>query len=189
MDIIRFIQSHHLQNYLYLIIFFGMFIDAALTVFAAVFLMSTGSIAVLPGALALLFGIFAEQIFFYWVGLKLAKREWLARWANKIAAPFDRHLQARPFRTLVISKFIYVLHHGLLLRSGMLKLPLKKFAEYSAYISLIWLLAIGSLGLAFSASYQQFKKTLRFAELVPLVLILFFLLAERLLQKRLKKEL
>ena len=38
MYILQFIQIHHLQNYIYLILFLGMFIDAAIMVFAAVFL-------------------------------------------------------------------------------------------------------------------------------------------------------
>jgi membrane protein DedA with SNARE-associated domain len=189
MNFLNFIQVHNLQGYIYLVMFLAMFVDAALTVFAAVFLMSVGAIDVLPGLLVLLLGIFAEQLGFYWLGMKLSKQEWLSKWANKIAAPFDRHLLAQTFRTLLISKFIYGLHRGILLRSGMLKLPPKKFAEYAAYISIIWLMIIGSLGFVFSASYQEFKKTLRFAEAVPLALAVIFLITEWLLRKRLKKEL
>ncbi len=188
MHIVHFIQAHQLQNYIYFALFCGMFIDAALTVFAAVFLMADKIIGIAPGLLVLLLGIFAEQLGFYWLGMKLSKREWLAKWANKVAAPFDRHLLARPFHTLLISKFIYGLHHGLLIRSGMIRLPFKKFMKDSAYIGVIWLAIIGSLGFIFSASYHQFKNYLRFAEVIPLIFIGLYFFAKWLVSKRLKKE-
>lgn len=189
MDLLPFIQTHHLQNYIYIVIFFAMFADAAVTVFVTTFLISN---KVLDGDIAipvLVAGIYAEQLGFYYLGHHLARLKSLAYWANKIAGPFDRHLHARPFHVLLISKFIYGLHRAMLVRSGMLHLKFKKFAEFAVYISLIWLVIIGGLGFAFSASYDALKHYLHYAELIPLGLVFVFFFVEWRLSARLKKEL
>lgn len=188
MEILPFIQVHHLQNYIYLVIFFGMFTDAAVMVFATVFLITAKVIGIVPGVTVLLLGIYFEQLFFYWLGLKLSAREKFSLWVDKVAKPFDRHLKSRPLHTLLISKFVYGLHRAMLVRSGMLKLPLKKFAEYAVYCSIAWLGVVGSLGAVFAGSYVELKKYFRYAEIVPLVLVAIFFLAEWLLAKKLKKE-
>jgi membrane protein DedA with SNARE-associated domain len=166
-----------------------MFGDAAITVFAAVFLMSIKAIGIAPGLITLYLGIFAEQLFYYWIGRHLSRREKIAKWSDKVAAPFDRHLRSKTFRTLLFSKFIYGLHRAVLVRSGMLKLHFKMFAKYTMYISFIWLAIIGGLGLIFDASYGAFKSYFRFAEAIPLLLVVAFFAAEWHISKRLKKEL
>jgi membrane protein DedA with SNARE-associated domain len=183
-----FIQSHHLQNYIYLIIFFGMFADAAITVFAAVFLISSGTIVAGLALPILLFGIYAEQLVYYYIGAKLSNHAGVSRWADKLARPFDRHLLSRTFHTLLISKFVYGLHRAILIRSGMLKINFKMFAKSAVFISMIWLAVIAGLGFSFSASYEALKKYFHYAELVPLILIGLFFFVEWLLSKRLKKE-
>ncbi len=189
MDFAHFIQVYQLQNFFYLVMFAAMFTDAALTVFAAVFLVSVGALSLLPTVFVLLAGIFCEQLGFYWLGTRLSTHDRLSRWADKLAAPFDRHLQARPFHTLLISKFIYGMHRAMLIRSGMLRLPLGKFTKYALANGVIWLAAVGGLGFLFSESYQEFKRYFAYAELIFLVLVVVYFVTQRLLARRLEKEL
>lgn len=189
MNIYPFIQAHQLQNFVYVIMFLAMFFDAAITIFAAVFLMTAGSVAVVPTLLILISGIYGEQLFYYWLGHTLSRNDLLMVWAGKIAAPFDKHLQERTFRTLLVSKFVYGMHRAMLIRSGMVKIPAARFVKFSAVIGIIWLAAVGGLALAFSASYQEFKRYFAFAEVIFLALIVIGFILQRMFAGKLKKEL
>jgi len=189
MDLPVFIQLHHLQHYIYFVMFLAMLADATFTVLAVMLLVSLGAVSLAPSLLVLLLGVFGEQLMFYGIGRKFNRWPQLAAWVNKVAHPFDRHFYSRPFHTLFLSKFIYGLHRTTLMRAGMLRIPFLNFCRYAFYCSVAWLIVVAGIGYAFSASYEILKKYFHYAELVPLVLVIAFFLAEWRFSKHLKKDL
>lgn len=95
-----------------------------------------------------------------------------------MTAPFDGHILESPFRIVFISKFIYNMHHIVLMRSGILKLPYKKFVRYDFFSSLIWIAIVGGLGYFSGVSFNLVKRNLKFAEFALLGGLAIFLLLE-----------
>ncbi len=188
-EIYSFIQLHHSSVIVYLLIFFAMVFDAALTVFAAIFLAVSGTLLVIPTILVLILGTFGEQLLWYWVGGHLGKWTKLMNFLDGPAKPFDKHLVTRPGRTLTLSKFIYGIHRAMLVRAGMLKINFKKYVGIAVFSSLLWLSILGAFAVAFSASYEALKKYMSYAELVPLGLVIIYFIADLRLSKNLKRKL
>lgn len=189
MDLLQFVQVHHLQTVIYLAIFLLVVFDAAITVFAAMFLLVQGVISPLPTFIVLVLGVQLEQLLWYEVGRRLGSWERLMVWLDKPARPFDKHLVSKPLRTLALSKFIYGIHRAMLVRAGMLKIDFKRYFYIALVCTALWLGVIGSLGLAFSGSYEALKRYIKYAELVPLGLVIFYFIVDWRIARRLKKEL
>jgi membrane protein DedA with SNARE-associated domain len=189
MEILNFIQIHHLHNYLYVVIFLALAFDAAITVFGAMFLMVQGSVSPLPTMMVLVLGVLAEQLVWYEIGRRLGKSEKLSMWLDKPARPFDKHLIKRPMRTLIFSKFIYGIHRAMLVRAGMLKMNYRQYLAIAALSTVIWLAVLGSLGFGFGLSYEALKKYLNYAELIPLLLVAIYFFVDWRIAQRLKREL
>ena len=189
MDVVNFIQIHNLHAAIYLLLFLFLISDAVLTVFVAMFLLDRGLIAPAPTLSVLVLGVMAEQLLWYGLGRRLGRWQKLMDFLDRPALPFDRHLLDRPLRTLVLSKFIYGLHRAMLVRAGMLKLQFKLYLKIALLCMVIWLTVIGSLGYAFSESYEIVNQYIRYAELVPLGLVSLYFFINWRLSKRLKQEL
>jgi membrane protein DedA with SNARE-associated domain len=189
MDILGFIQAHNLHTLIYPLIFVLVVFDAAIVVFAAMFLLVEGIISPLPTLAVLMLGVLAEQLFWYWIGRKLGEKEKLMAWLDKPARAFDKHLLSRPFHTLVLSKFIYGIHRAMLVRAGMLKINFKIYLVIALICTILWLGVIGGIGYSFSASYGVLKEYIKYAELVPLGLIIIYFIIDWRISKRLKEKL
>lgn len=188
MDLLSFIQLHHLHTAIYLLIFLLVVFDAAITVFAAMFLLVEGAISFVPTLAVLVVGVFSEQLLWYEIGRRLGHSEKLMSWLDKPARPFDRFLLARPFRTLALSKFIYGIHRAMLVRAGMLKINFKNYVGIALVCTVLWLGVIGGIGFAFSTSYVALKNYIKYAELVPLFLVIIYFFVDWRISKRLKNE-
>lgn len=189
MNFLQTVQLSHLQPLLYAAVFVGMFFDAVITTFTTIFFVSTSKLSGYIAIPLLAVGIYSEQLFYYWLGTYLNRHERLTAWAKRLAAPFDRHLQHKTFRTLLISKFVYGLHRAVLIRSGMLGLPKKFFAKQAVTIGAIWLLVVGGLAFLFGRSYEQFKRKFGYAEAGVVVMLIIILVSEYFISKKLKKDL
>ena len=189
MDILQFIQIHHLQSLIYLVIFLAIVFDAAITVFAAMFLLVQGVIAPLPTLIVLVLGVLGEQILWYWIGRRLTIWKIIVDWSNKIAQPFDKHLINKPLRTLTLSKFIYGIHRAMLVRAGMLKIDFYYYLKAVIFSTVVWLGVLGGLGYGFSESYAALKEYVKYAELIPLCLVMLYFIVDWLLAKNLKRNL
>jgi membrane protein DedA with SNARE-associated domain len=156
---------------------------------ASIFLITQGVLQPVVSVILIVLGAIGEQLLWFWVGLKLGENHFISKWGHKLSHRFDPHLVHRTFHSLAISKFIYGFHRAVLIRSGMLKIGLKKFVKASIPATLIWLSIIGTLGFIFSASLGVLKYYLKYGELVLLLIILIFFVADYFVSKRLAKEL
>ncbi len=189
MSFVEFIQAHHAQNIVYLVLLVGMFTDAALVIFIAIFLMAQRALNIPATIGIIIVGTLLEQLLWYWIGSRLGKFNGLVRWTDRLAQPFDRHILEKPFRTLVISKFVYGLHRAVLARAGMLGLHFKTYVRDSFLSTFIWLAALGGIGYGFSASYSALSRYMNYAEIIPLVLVIIYFIVDYYISKRLKKTL
>ncbi len=189
MDLITYIYSNELYGIVYVIMFFGMFIDANLTILSSIFLF-TESHGIFSQAIFLpvILGGFAEQFVLVFIGWHLRSKEKIAVWADRVVGKYDSHLTGNIFRSLLLSKFVLGLHRAVLIRIGMLKLSWQDFLKATLKSTLIWLFIVGFLGFAFSKSYQILAEYFNYAGLLLLTLFLVFVILEILVSRKLKKD-
>lgn len=162
----------------YLLVFLGMIIEGDAVLFTAAFLTRTNNFDLGDMFLVVLSGSFVGDILWYHLGLKLnnyQKLAFLRAWMDKISKPLDPQLHKRPFKIIFISKFLYGLHHAILMRAGNLKFPVKKFMQIDATAIVAWIMIVGGLGYLSGVSFSFFKHYLRFAEIMLVVGLLAFL--------------
>src|SRR5574340_1102306 len=156
-----------------LIIFIGMLFEGNATLFAASFLASRGLVNPLLAFLAVFLGALIEEIGWYWFGQRInGSSHWLSRWARKLTEPFNDHLLQKPFRTLLISKFIYGLHRAVMTKAGILGLNTKTFLKDVSLMLLVWIGVVGGLGFLAGASVNLVSRYFRYAEIGLLVLVI-----------------
>lgn len=163
----------------YALVFTGMIIEGDILLFTAAFLTHQGIFDIGDMLVAVLAGTIVGDMLWYMLGFRLNHSSlFLRRWIDRIAWPFDKQLMSRPFHTIFVSKFIYGIHHALLIRAGNLKLPFKKFALVDFAAIVLWIAAVGGLGYVSGLSFTLLKHYLRFAEfgLAVGLLVLFILL-------------
>lgn len=160
----------------YLIIFLGMILEGETLLFITGFLTHGKLFDIGDVLLIAMSGVLIGDLFWYWLGKILDPASFLARRLEKIAVHFDRHLMARPFRTIFISKFAYGLNHALLLRAGALRIRTGDFIVSDFPAAILWVLAVGGLGYFSSASFFLVRHYLRFAELALLLGLIIFIL-------------
>lgn len=151
----------------YTLVFMGMMIEGDALLFTAAFLTHQQNFDLGDMLLIVLSGTFIGDLVWYYLGLKLNNSQrftFLRAWMDKISKPFDYQLHQRPFKTIFISKFLYGLHHAILMRAGNLKLPIKKFMQIDAAAVVFWIMIVGGLGYLSSVSFSFFKHLLKFAE-------------------------
>ena len=160
----------------YLLAFLAMIFEGDGVLFIIGFLTHEGLFDPFNIYLTLLMGVLVGDSLWYWLGLKVnVSSLFFGRWAEKIAKPFDDHLIGRPFRTIFISKFIYGLHHAILIRAGELKLRWNTLIKDDFLPAVLWVLSIGGLGYLSSASFTLVKHYVRFSEIALLIgLVVFF---------------
>lgn len=173
----------------YLTIFLGMIFEGDLVLFTAAFLTRTGAFNPILMIVTVFSGVIIGDLLWYKLGARLNEGSFLQRAASRLGKPFDRHLLARPLHTIFISKFVYGIHHAVLMRAGALGLDKKKFIKDDLISSFWWVTVVGGLGYFSSASFDIVKHYLRSFELFLLVGVLGFILLERLITWQLKKNL
>ncbi len=174
----------------YTLTFIGMFVEGDAMLFLTAFLTHQGFFDFGDMLFTVVSGVLIGDSAWYWIGYRLdGSKSRLARWAAKVAAPFDEHIKKRPFHTILISKFTYGFHHAILLRAGALRLPFKRYFWIDVIASAVWLLAIGILAYVFSGSYVFLRRYVRYGEIALLFLIVLFVLADHAIAKYYKKKL
>jgi membrane protein DedA with SNARE-associated domain len=130
------------------------------------------------------------DLFWFWVGLQLRERGGIVtHWARKIAGPFDEHLRERTFHTIFLSKFIYGVHHAILIRAGMLRMRLDKFIKIDFASSVTWIVVVGGLGFISSLSFDRIRHQIKFLEGALLIAFIGFLLISYLISYEAKRKL
>jgi membrane protein DedA with SNARE-associated domain len=172
----------------YLIIFLAMILEGDIFLFTSFFLAHEGAFNVLKLIAIILPGVVLGDLVWYWVGVKIDKtNSKLQLWAERIATPFDSHLISRTFHTIFLSKFTYGLHHAILLRTGMLRYPLRRFIGYDFVSTIIWIIIVGGLGYFSSYSFSLVKHYIKFAEIGLLLGILMFVFVSHYISKKSKE--
>jgi membrane protein DedA with SNARE-associated domain len=188
---LTFIAAYPLWTYL--VLFLGMIIEGDVLLFTAGFLVHRGVLKLLPTFFAMYAGTVFGDVIWYGIGTIDPNRNkivhFLAMLADVASRKIDEHLKERTFRTLLISKYVYGAHHFVLARAGMLRLPLRRFLRDDALGSLIWILSLGILGYAASASFSRVAHGLRLVEIILLLSIVIFVLLHEVLSKILKNKL
>lgn len=162
----------------YILVFIGMIIEGDILLFTAAFLTHQGIFDIGDMLIAVLAGAIIGDALWYLLGLKLNNSSlFLTRWMDRIARPFDKQLANRPFHTIFISKFIYGIHHALLIRAGNLKLSFREFVLVDFLAIVLWIAVVGGFGYISGASFALSKQYLRFVEFgLAAGLIVFFIL-------------
>lgn len=174
----------------YAIIFLGMIFEGDAILFSALFLTHEGFFKLIYVIPVIIIGGISSDIIFYKLGAKLnGSYPRISSWVERLTKPFDEHLKVRPFHTIFLSKFTYGLHHAILLRAGMLKLDFDEFLRIDLPAAFAWMLIVGGLGYAGSASLVIVRHYLRFAEVSLLIALLFFTLFWHLIAGFFRKKL
>ena len=189
------ILSHYLdlsvwKPIAYLVVFIVMILEGDVALFAAGFLTHQEFFQFLPIILTLFSGVFLGDNLWYRLGNWLNNStSFFERWIEKIAKPFDEHLRNKPIRTIFISKFTYGFNKAMLMRAGALGIKWKKLEESDLLATFFWIIIVGGLGYASSASLIAIKKYLRFGEIAFAIGIVVFIIIEFLVTKKAKRKL
>ncbi len=193
MDSIFFPYINHWPILGYALVFFGMILEGDIFLFAAAFLAHQKFFDIGDLAFFVVTGTLMGDLFWYALGRRIGDHtnadsgiSFVARWAEKIAAPLDAHLLDRPRRTIFISKFAYGFHHALLVRLGMLRFPWRKLIKLDFIASVLWIFIVGGLGYFSGAAFFASKRYLRFVEAGVLLSLVFFLAVEHFVIKKWK---
>lgn len=174
----------------YIIIFFGMMFEGDVTLFAASFLAHQRILGVFPVILVAFSSMIIGDMLWYALGLYArTSTSAVARWVNRIAGRFDRHIESNPSRTLFVSKFLYGLHHPILMRFGMLGRTFQTFFRQDVAATAVWFVIIGGLGYFFSASLHLVRHYLRVTEIALVFGIMIFFALRSAFSGFLKREL
>ncbi len=167
----------------------GMLIEGDITWFTLAFLISQGFFDLRLMLLVVFLGVVGSDTLFFFIGrwLKFLPR-FIYLWSDRIARPFDKHIEHRPLQTLLISKFAYGIHKPILVRMGMVEKSYWQFMKTDLPSIFTWLAVIGSLGYFSGLSFFLVQQYLRYAEVGLLIgLIVFFVVIKWATKYSLKK--
>ena len=172
----------------YVLIFIGMLFEGEVVLFVAFFLASSGVIDFYDTLFLVVSGVIAGDILWYFAGSYLEKRDWIPACLRPASKTIDAHLSARPFATLLFSKFAYGLHRPTLLRAKEAGIDFYTFMKIELVASLVWISVIGICAVLFFATIGLFKKYLRFVEIGLLISIGVFILLSHFINSYYKKR-
>ena len=150
-----------IDQYWYLILFVGLFIEGFSALLIGGFLISIGAIALVPGIIVLSAGEILAGYMWYGVGAwgGTASLQWFVRGRpsrerllTRVRKAFEQYGGAVIFLAKVTFSITIVTQ----ILAGSLKYPFKKFSLYNITGSLIWVGIVAGFGFFFGASYQAF---------------------------------
>ena len=174
----------------YIIVFLGGIFEGDILLFSTAFFARQGFLNIFYLFPVLLAGVLLGDFLWYLLGLRFGEsRFFLIRLANHLTKPFDNHLKRRPLHTMFISKFVYNFHHPILMRAGVIRMPLTLFIKNDIISTLGWIGIIGGLGYFSGLSFEIFKYYLGFTEVGLLAGALIFIVIHYIVSRELKREL
>lgn len=172
----------------YILIFLAMMFEGDIALFTAAFLTNLGLFDPFAASATAVAGVLIGDWLWYEAGKHVHRLpQFLSSRIEKFATPFDEKLAARPLHTLFLTKFAYGIHHLVLLRSGSIRLSLKRFLWADIPSSLTWFAIIGGLGYFFGYSLFGAEKYLKFGEVAILIGLAILFSAEKLVRRFSKK--
>lgn len=167
-NIIHLFQSSFptLVEYKYLLLFLGAIFEGLNSMVLGGFLVSTGSIKLLPIFLIFTFGYVLNGYLWYIVGY-FAGAKPIDKWARKdkkgrkIVEKVEEYFHRYSGRAIIITKFTFSLTVATLIMAGSLKYNLRKFTLYNFLGSIGWVTVTLFVGYFFGQSYKLFVEYLR----------------------------
>lgn len=173
-------QLYELRPVLYALLFVGMMIEGEAILFTAILLVSRHVLDPVMVVITSLSGLFIGDFLWYFVGLRLLPRfPRLGKAVNRITRSFNRLLQHKPFRLIFVSKFIYGIHHAVLIKAGSMGMKLRQYAKLIIVVDLLWYTIIITAGSLFSQSIGHFKHYLKYTEILFLLAVVVFIVIEQ----------
>ncbi|MBI2054662.1 MAG: hypothetical protein HYT39_01010 [Candidatus Sungbacteria bacterium] len=169
------------KSWAYIVVAIGMVFEGDIFLFTASFLTRSGFFDFAKMTTAVLGGLIIGDFMWYLAGVYLRTTPhfgFVRTWVGRLTRRFDDHLMGRTGRTIFVSKFMYGIHHLLLMRAGMLGMNSDKYIRKDFWASLIWVAIVGGLGWFSSASFVYVRHYLRFTEIALLLALLGFLFLE-----------
>ena len=185
----------------YLLLFFGAIFEGLNSMVLGGFLVSTGTIKLLPIFLIFTLGYVINGYLWYTVGY-FAGAKPIDKWARKdqkgrkIVEKVEEYFHRYSGRAIVITKFTFSLTVATLIMAGSLKYDLKKFTLYNFIGSIGWVAVTLFIGYFFGQSYKFFIEYLRglsyflifLGGAIALVYVLKFILGSAFIKSLLLRE-
>ncbi len=187
--ILHFVAGHLV--WAYAVIFVLLFLEGDALLFGIAFLAHQGFLDFSVLIPLVFFGAVLSDMAWYGIGRRLDRAwPWLHMWLERVISRFDRTLSENPERTLILAKFVYGgVCRALIMRSGALRMPLRRFAAASLQGIIVWMAVVGGLGVLASAGFLQLARYLKFAEIGLALALVIFVVINRLTVRRLEASL
>lgn len=178
----------------YALVFAGMIFEGDIFVFTSFFLARQGFLDFSYITATIFSGVIFGDLLWYWAGAHLNRSQsrigrLINKWSGHLTKPFEGHLKKRPFHTIFISKFVYGVHHPLLLRAGALGMKISDYIKLDIVGTIIWMIMIGSLGYFAGTYFYLIRHYVRLAELGLVIGLVIFIVASHFVSNYLKKRL
>lgn len=179
------------KEYIFLILFVGMVFEGDLLLFSSAFLASQDYLSVNILTFVIFSGVmFGDSLWYCFGHILYQKFSFFRRLLDKIPPRYDKHIFDRPFRTFLISKFTYNMHHPILLRAGTINLDFKVFLKNDFKATVAWFVVVGGLGYLSGSYFFIVRNYLKYAEILLFILVLaLFLIEYFIISRKLKQSL
>ncbi|MBI4121622.1 MAG: VTT domain-containing protein [Candidatus Ryanbacteria bacterium] len=178
-----FLFLHYLfavEPLIYIGAFLGMVVEGEAALFAAAFIAEEGMLNPLLMWFVLVAGTVVGDALWYKLGKYVAQRRpRISAWIAHATKLFEHRLEARPMQTLFITKFVYGIHHLIVMRAGALNINLRTMLKNDCASSAIWVTLVGGIGYFSGTWFALARQYVRFAEVGLLIGLLLFLTLER----------
>lgn len=180
-------------HFIYLIIFFGSFIQGETTILFSVFLVQEGRIP-WPSYISLMFtGVILNEIAIYYVAGWLRRTRFGQRFHEKI--PYhdgiEKYLRKNSFQVIMLSKVILGASFIVIFLSGWVKTRFKYFLRHILIAAFFWLATFSVLAhvLISQLSYLKSSHTFRQIEIIIGIVVVFVILVKYLSRRFFRKKL
>lgn len=167
--------------YRYWILFPLAAVEGPIIAVIAGWLVSRGMLQFLPTFIILFFGDFLPDLFYFWVGHKMHRMEFIARYGVRFGIT-STQLQSIEYlwhshtlKSALFSKWAYGMSTPLLMSAGFSKLPLRSFLSAIIPVIFFQYLILLIVGYYFGSSYQVVSRYLQGAEWVVALGVLLFI--------------
>lgn len=173
----------------YVLVFLGGLVEGDLSLLTAASLTRLGYFEPVPVFLLIFLGSVIGDTFWFWVGRRsrLSSHR-MVLWAVKKTEIVTVDIHKNFFGKLLLSKFMYGTHRPFLLSIGYSPLTFRMFVINEMPAVLIWMSVIGSLGYTFTSFMVPLRHTLKYVEIVILIVVVLYLGIRYILKKEVHVE-
>lgn len=167
MDLFFLKHLESLGLWIYLLIFLAVMIEGDLVLFAVLFLAKAGLLNLWGTMGVIVLGVLIGNRLWYELGLLFYKKEGnFNRVVNRFSGRFDAKLTEHPKKTLFVSKFLYGMHRWVLIRAGMIRVPVWTFFQADVIATAFWLVLVCALAFTFNLALPHMVKYFRYGEII-----------------------